>query len=86
MVNQISPAGASKKKYEYGLLLGTRLMNKIDGDGFTIDAFLGYGVGYRDVKVQAGYEPAFISLDKGSFSHTFQIGLNFGYSVSFDRR
>ena len=86
MVNQVSPASASEKKYEYGLLLGTRLMNKIDGDGFTIDAFVGYGVGYRDVKIDPGFETTFSSLNKNSFSHTFQIGLNFGYSISFDRR
>jgi antitoxin component YwqK of YwqJK toxin-antitoxin module len=86
MANQISPADAAEKKYEYGLLFGTRLMNKNDGDGFTIDAFLGYGIGYRDVKVGAGYESAFSSLSKDSFSHSFQIGLNFGYSISFDRK
>ena len=86
MVNQVSPASASEKKYEYGLVLGTRLMNQNDGDGFTIDAFFGYGIGYRNVKIDPGFEPVFTSLDKKSLSQTFQIGLNFGYSISLDRR
>ncbi len=81
-----SPASASEQKFEYGLLLGSRLMKKNDGDGFTIDAFVGYGVGYRLFDVDPQYETTFQALKKNKFSGTFQFGLNFGYSLSFDRR
>jgi antitoxin component YwqK of YwqJK toxin-antitoxin module len=36
-------ASASEQRAEYAILLGRRLMQKNDGDGFTIDAFIGYG-------------------------------------------
>ncbi len=86
MVNQISPASASEQKFEYGVLIGSRLMKKNDGDGFTIDAFVGYGIGYRLVDIEVQYDAAFKSLNHNKFSNTFQFGLNFGYSLSFDKR
>jgi uncharacterized protein len=86
IVNQVSPASATEQKFEYGVLLGSRLMKKNDGDGFTIDAFVGYGVGFRLVDVDPNYEATFESLKRNKFSGTFQFGVNFGYSLSFDRR
>ena len=82
----ISPATASELKFEYGLLIGCRLMSKNDGNGFTIDAFTGYNIGYRKIKIDDGFDTNFESLNNKKFSGTFQIGLNFGYSISFDRK
>jgi antitoxin component YwqK of YwqJK toxin-antitoxin module len=86
MPNQISPASATEVRFEYGWMLGTRLMNRNDGNGFTIDAFVGYGVGYRKVNVKSNFEDEFSSLSRNNFASAFQFGLNFGYSVSVDRK
>ena len=77
-------ASASEQRFEYGLLLGSRLMQHNDGNGFTIDAFVGYGVGYRFYDVEPIFEDVFSSLATDKFSHTFRFGLTFGYSMSFD--
>jgi antitoxin component YwqK of YwqJK toxin-antitoxin module len=75
---------ASEQRAEYGLQLGGRLMQKNDGDGFTIDAFAGYSIGYRIFDADPFYEEIFSSVNKDKFSQTFRFGLNFGYSFSFD--
>src|SRR6185295_10584908 len=77
---------ATEQKAEYGITLGARLMQHNDGDGFTIDAFAGYAVGYRFFDVEPIYSEYFTSVNKDKFSHTIRFGLNFGYSFSFDGR
>ncbi len=79
-------ATASEQKAEYGILLGTRLMQRNDGDGFTLDAFVGYAVGYRFFDVEPIYAKEFAGLTQDKFSQTLRFGLNFGYSFSFDGR
>ncbi|MBZ0244953.1 MAG: toxin-antitoxin system YwqK family antitoxin [Cyclobacteriaceae bacterium] len=79
-------ASASEQRAEYGVLLGTRLMQKNDGDGFTIDAYVGYGIGYRSYDVEPIFENVFSALNSNKFSHSFRFGFNFGYSFSFDGR
>jgi len=79
-------ASASEQRAEYGVLLGSRLMQRNDGDGFTIDAFVGYGIGYRIFDVEPIFENVFNSLNQDKLSQTFRFGLNFGYSFSFDGR
>jgi uncharacterized protein len=82
----IITASASEQRAEYGILLGSRLMQFNDGDGFTIDAFVGYAVGYRMFDVEPMYADTFNRLMQNKFSQTFRFGLNFGYSFSFDGR
>jgi uncharacterized protein len=79
-------ASASEQRAEYGVLLGGRLMQKNDGDGFTIDAFIGYGVGYRIFDVEPIFETVFEMVNQKKLSQSFRFGLNFGYSFSFDGR
>ncbi len=79
-------ANASEQRAEYGVLLGARLMQKNNGDGFTIDAVIGYNLGYRMFDVEPLFKETFSSLNQNSFSQGFRFGLNFGYSVSFDGR
>jgi antitoxin component YwqK of YwqJK toxin-antitoxin module len=79
-------AGASEQRAEYGIQLGVRLMQKNDGDGFTIDAFTGYSLGYRRFDVEPVFSEYFDSVNRHPLSHTFRVGLNFGYSFSFDGR
>ncbi|HRI78865.1 MAG TPA: hypothetical protein PLR06_04950 [Cyclobacteriaceae bacterium] len=84
--NNLITASATEQKAEYGVMLGTRLMQKNNGDGFTIDAYVAYDVGYRMFDVDPFFESAFSSINQNNFSQSFRIGLNFGYSFSFDGR
>ena len=79
-------ASASEQRAEYGILLGSRLMQNNDGNGFTLDAYIGYGLGYRNFSVQPIFENVFSNLSTDKFSQTFRFGFNFGYSFSFDGR
>lgn len=85
-LNQPIPASASEKRFEYGLILGNRLMQRNDGNGFTLDIFAGAGIGFRSVSVDPAFESKFSSLKNKSTIPVFQFGLNFGYSLSFDRK
>lgn len=84
--SRIVTASASEQKAEYGILVGARLMQRNDGDGFTMDAFIGYGLGYRLFDVEPIYSEVFNTLSRNKLSQTFQFGLNIGYSISFDGR
>ena len=77
---------ASEQRAEYGLLAGARLMQKRDGDGVTIDAYAGYGFGYRIFDVDPMFEGVFNNINQSHFSQTFRFGLNIGFAFSFSRR
>ncbi len=77
---------ASEQRVEYGVLLGVRLMQRLDRNGFTIDSFIGYNAGYRSVAKDPQFESVFSTINTNHFSQTFRIGLNFGYSFSFEGR
>lgn len=79
-------ASASEQQAQYGILVGTRLMQKNNGDGFTIDAYVGYGIGYRSFDTEPIFENVFSSLNQSRLAQTFRFGVNFGYSFSFDGR
>ena len=79
-------ANASEQRAEYGVMLGMRLMQRNDGDGFTIDAVVGYDIGYRVFDVEPVFAPVFSSINQNPLSQSFRFGLNFGYSFSFDGR
>ncbi len=82
----IITVSASEQRAEYGIMLGARLMQRNNGDGFTIDASIGYDLGYRLVDVDPMAAPYFSTLNTNNFSHSFRFVLNFGYSLSFDGR
>ncbi len=84
--SRVITASASEQKAEYGILLGARLMQRNDGDGFTMDAFAGYAIGYRLFDVEPIYSEVFSTVNNDNFSQTFRFGLNIGYSLSFDGR
>jgi len=79
-------ASASEQRAEYGLLVGLRLMQRNNGDGITIDAFTGYGLGYRGFDVEPRFVDVFADVNQEKFSHTFRIGISFGYAMSFGGR
>jgi len=77
---------ASEQKIEYTVLLGYRLMQNTDDKGFTIDAYIGAGTGYRSFKSPVAFEKAFDELNQSPITFRMAFGLNFGYTISFGRR
>ncbi|MBS1682950.1 MAG: hypothetical protein JST48_14655 [Bacteroidetes bacterium] len=75
---------APEQRVEYGLLLGYRLMQHLTKDGITIDSFIGYGLGYRNVSLDPQFQTDFSSISTNHFSQTFHFGINIGYSFSFE--
>lgn len=84
--NTLITVSASEQRAEYGIMLGARLMQRNNGDGFTIDASVGYDIGFRSFDVDPAVAQYFSSVNTSSFSHGARIVLNFGYSMSFDGR
>lgn len=80
----IITASAPEQRVEYGVLLGYRLMQHLAKDGFTIDAFVGYGLGYRNVSIDQQFQQDFTSVNTNHFSQSVRMGFNIGYSFSFD--
>ncbi len=84
--NTLITVSASEQRAEYGIMLGARLMQRNNGDGFTIDASVGYDIGYRVFDVEPSNAQYFSSVNTDAFSHHFRFTINFGYSFSFDGR
>jgi antitoxin component YwqK of YwqJK toxin-antitoxin module len=84
--NSLVTANATEQRAEYGVLLGTRLMQQNDRDGFTIDAYLGYGLGFRNFDADPLYENVFVNVNQRQLSHGVRFGLNLGFAVSFEGR
>jgi len=79
-------AAAPEQRVEWGVMLGYRLMQHETKDGFTVDAFAGYDVGYRTVTIDQTFANEFNSVSTNHFAQTFRFGLNLGYSFSFESR
>ncbi|MDW3193184.1 MAG: hypothetical protein R8G66_12500 [Cytophagales bacterium] len=66
----------------YGVFVGMRWMNVTRNPGFSVDAYVGVDMSYREWEVQyedrAQFDPVFEDFDQSSFFFPFQFGLNFG--------
>ena len=76
-------ASAKEQKYEYSGVLGYRLMQSTSDTGFTADAFVSLGAGYRSFDQKGTNEKAFSDLHKGDISFAYNFGLNLGYTFPF---
>ena len=80
--------GAKETKFEYALFVGDRWMRLIgeryknNSIGFTIDAFLGFGFGYRlfnrNYPSNPNYDRVFEDVNDSKFSISPRIGFNIG--------
>ncbi len=74
---------AEEEKVEYGFFIGDRIMREVGKGGFTLDAYLGLGVGYRTFAEDFNNLPEisniFGDLDQSRFSTSFRFGLNIGF-------
>ena len=75
--------GAWESKYEYAGLIGIRYFKNRRESGFTVDAFVGFGLGYRDY--QQSFEPTnpendpFATINSNNFAYSIRIGVNLGF-------
>jgi hypothetical protein len=81
--DNVFTAGAIEQRIEYGLLLGYRIMQRNNAEGFTIDAFFSADAGYRGFDVDPNFASYFEDLNQSKLSTTFHFGLNFGRVMSF---
>lgn len=80
---QNSIAGAYENKYEYAVLIGFRYFKNQQDNGFTVDVFLGTGIGYRDfVKTYESnrISDPFSNLNSNSLSLSLRAGFHLGYT------
>jgi antitoxin component YwqK of YwqJK toxin-antitoxin module len=81
--------GAQQQKIEYAAIIGSRYFKNVTANGFTADAYVGFGVGYRL------YDQSFVSTDpvndpfneinSNNFAYSIRIGVNLGYAFRIKR-
>lgn len=81
--DNILTASSYEQRIEYGWLLGYRIMQRNNHQGFTIDAFVSADIGYRNFDVEPGYSEQFQGINQSALSHSFNFGLNFGNVFSY---
>ena len=75
--------GAWESKYEYAGLVGIRYFKNRRENGFTVDGFVGFALGYRDYR--QSYEPSgtdgdpFAGINQNNFAYSIRIGVNLGF-------
>lgn len=75
----------SGQKYEYSVVLGNRITRDAGDPGFTLDVFMGLGVGFRNFNNQnynaQNYwmKERFSKVDKSKITIPIRVGLNIGY-------
>ncbi len=85
-MNSLNPIVLTKaeNKVEYSVLLGNRIISDSKREGFTMDIFIGLGIGYRDVnnswQNHSEYNNLYFKDVKTHFyTVPFRIGINVGY-------
>jgi antitoxin component YwqK of YwqJK toxin-antitoxin module len=84
-INEKSVLGGIESKYEYAVLIGFRYFKNKQDNGFTVDVFLGAGIGYRDFKdthstINKLNDP-FNNLNDNSLSLSLRAGFHLGYTI-----
>lgn len=81
----------SENKYEYSLFVGSRYWKSQMEGGFTVDGYIGFGVGYRNKQPDYStpnpeYDALFEDLPDSNFSYAIRLGLNLGFAIRSRRR
>ena len=82
-INQVSTLGAYESKYEYAIIVGVRYFKNKHDNGFTVDIFLGGGLGYRDFNdtyVTNRLLDPFSNLNSNTLSLSLRAGFHLGYT------
>jgi antitoxin component YwqK of YwqJK toxin-antitoxin module len=83
--DNIFTASAIEQRFEWGLLLGYRIMQRTNSKGFTIDAFISGDIGYRKFDLDQNFYTYFEDFDRSNFSRSVHFGFNFGKVFGFAR-
>ncbi len=91
IINEMAPdnttrAEATEKRLEYMGLLGYRFMKYTQAKGYTVDAFVGVGVGYRQFDTNEVNKAIFEELRQSPMSLALTVGINFGYSFQLSEK
>lgn len=82
-ISEKSVLGGIESKYEYAVLIGFRYFKNKQDNGFTVDFFLGGGIGYRDFKdtySTININDPFTNLNTNSLSLSLRAGFLLGYT------
>ncbi len=82
-----NPVQLDEVKVEYSILFGNRLTNDAASKGWTMDIFVGLGVGRRFVNERfpasdASYDHYFKDIRGKSLTIPVRLGVNFGYALN----
>lgn len=77
-------ASSVEQRIEYGVLLGYRVLQRNNGSGLALDAFISGDLGYRGFDADTNYGN-FFSVNQSKLSTSFHFGLNFGHVLSFNK-
>jgi hypothetical protein len=83
--DNIFTASAIEQRFEWGVLLGYRIMQRTNSKGFTIDAFISGDIGYRKFDLDQNFYTYFEDFDRSNFSRSLHFGFNFGNVFGFAR-
>lgn len=81
--NVFFTTNASERRYEWGIVLGYRLMKNNGSKGFTVDVYASADMGYREFRTEPQYKIYFSDVSQSKFSNTFHVGFNIGNVFSF---
>ena len=84
--DNIFTASAVEQRFEWGLIVGYRIMQRNNARGFTIDMFLSGDIGYRTFDIDPNFATYFQSVDRSNFSRSLHFGFNLGNVFSFNGR
>ncbi len=87
-INENPVMGAFESNYEYAILIGFRYFKNKRDNGFTIDVFLGTGIGYRDfVKTYQSnrLSDPFSNINSNNLSLSLRAGFNLGYTFKIKK-
>jgi len=88
-INNVATFGAHEQKLEYGVIIGSRYFKNVTSNGFTADAYVGFGIGYR-LYNQSYVAPLpltdpFSSLNSNNFAYSIRLGVNLGFAFRIKR-
>lgn len=76
---------ANEKRFDYGITVGTRWVRNSGSGGYTLDVFLGVGIGIRDYKRKynsnSEFDRIFRDVNQSKTSVPFIFGINIGFMV-----
>lgn len=73
---------ATEQRFQYGVLLGYRILQRNNAGGFTIDMFASGDIGYRTFDQQDTYASFFQDMRKSPFVMSAHFGFNIGHMFS----